>query len=186
MSIEKLDNEELLRLSLDAINRGADADSLVLLKTLLAREPNHVYATYLMAAQHAQLGMFDRAEEGFRAVVAGAPEFSIARFQLCQLLIMKGAQHEARQLLAPLLAQRDALGAYARALDAAAADDVPTAIVELEGGLQLMQENPALEGDMRRLLIQFRGVGTTGAEAAPAEMTLSTPMLLSNYQRGNL
>ena len=145
MDIAKLDNEELLRLSLDAINRGADADSLVLLKTLLEREPDNANAHYLLAAQHAQLGMFDRAEQGFRAVAARAPQLPTARFQLAQLLIMKGAQDEARAVLAPLRTQADALGAYARALDAVAADDAAKASEELEKGLEMAQDNPALQ-----------------------------------------
>lgn len=183
MDIEKLDNDELLRLSLDAINRGADADSLVLLKTLLERDPQNAYAHYLLAAQHAQLGMFDRAEQGFRAVVARTPELPTARFQLAQLLILKGSKDEARALLAPLAAQRDALGAYARALDAMAVEDVATAASELEKGLKMGQENPALGADMQRLLGQIAARGGDAAAATAAELAMPAPMLLSNYQR---
>lgn len=190
MSYDKLDNEELLRLALDAINNGRDADSLVMLKTLLERDPKHVYAQYLLAAQHAQLGMFERAEAGFRAAVAGAPDLAIARFQLGQLLVMKGTTEEATQMLAPLADRGDALAAYARALVAAANEDAPTAVRELDQGLALPQEIPALAGDMQRLRdrlsVQGADIATMQAtEAALAETNPigANPMFLASYGR---
>lgn len=190
MGYDKLDNEELLRLALDAINNGRDADSLVMLKTLLERDPKHVHAQYLLAAQHAQLGMFERAEAGFRAAVAGAPDLAIARFQLGQLLVMKGTIEEATQMLAPLANRGDALAAYARALVAAANEDAPTAVRELDQGLALPQEIPALAGDMQRLRdrlsVQGADLATMQAtEAALAETNPigANPMFLASYGR---
>jgi len=185
MNFDKLDNDELLRLSLDAINANRDADAVVMLKTLLEREPGHVFATYLLAAQHAQLGMMDRAEAGFRAVVLEAPEFPIARFQLGQLLLVKGAVGEAQQVLAPLMDDRQALGAYARALHAAAVDDLATALAELETGLALPQDIPALALDMRRLHDQVQVAAAQAAISvdAPASSAAASALFLSNYGR---
>jgi tetratricopeptide (TPR) repeat protein len=182
MNFDKLDNDELLRLALDAINNDRDADAVVMLKTLLERDPGHVFATYLLAAQHAQMGMMDRAEAGFRAVVQQAPDFPIARFQLGQLLLVKGAGEEARHVLAPLTAGREALGAYARGLSAAALEDLSTALSELEAGLALPQEIPALELDMRRLLSRLQGIAIETA-ASPAPASSSSALFLSNYGR---
>lgn len=151
MTFERLDNEELLRLALDAINADRDADAISMLKEILGRDPEHTHAAYLLAAQHAQIGMFDRAETGLRKVVAQAPGFGIARFQLGQLLTMKGVADEARDTLSPLCDGRDALAAYARGMSAVAADDAQTAIRELDSGMQLTQDVPALAADMRRL-----------------------------------
>lgn len=182
MNYDKLDNEELLRLSLDAINNGRDADAVVMLKTLLEREPQHVHAQYLLAAQHAQLGMHDRAEAGFRAVVADAPELAIARFQLGQLLVMKGDGPGATQALQPLADQQDALGAYARAMVAAADDDVAAAVGHLESGLALPQEIPALTADMQRLHAQLQQGAVAATADPPATPTAS--MFLTGYGRG--
>lgn len=166
MTYDRLDIDELLRLALDAINTGRDADSLVMLKALLEREPAHLYGQYLLAAQHAQLGLPDRAEAGFRAVVAQAPDFAIARFQLAQLLLLRGDGAEARELLAPVGRQQDALGAYARAL-AVADDDVAGALRELDAGLALPQEIPALASDMQRVREQLaQHLPADGAAAA--------------------
>ena len=177
---QKLDNEELLRLALDAMNTGRDAESLELLRSLLERDPGNVHARYLLAAQHAQLGMMDRAEEGFRAVVASAPELEVARFQLGQLLLVKGQLDDARAAFAPLATASNgqALGSYARALTAASFEDIGTAISELEQGLSCVQDIPALAGDMRRLLEQLGGQPPREPPAgSPA------PLFLSGYGR---
>lgn len=183
MNYDKLDNDELLRLSLDAINNGRDADSVVMLKTLLERDPKHLHGQYLLAAQHAQLSMFDRAEAGFRAVVAAAPDFAIARFQLAQLLLMKGAADEARQLLMPVAAQQDALGAYARGLGVAD-DDLTTAIHELDAGLAMPQEIPALAADMQRLRDQLaQNFSQSNASGVAPSSPPSAPIFLTGYGR---
>lgn len=183
MNFDKLDQDELLRLALDALHHGRDADAVVMLKSMLEREPRHTYALHLLAAQHAQLGMFDRAEAGFRAAVSSAPDFPVARFQLAQLLVMKGALDEAKATLAPLVSQGDALGAYARALCAAADDNADDAVRELESGLALPQEIPALAADMRRLGDTLRGIGSDLPPANVATTTTTAPIFLTGYGR---
>lgn len=180
MAYENLDPEELLHLALDAMNTNKVADSMELLKMLLERKPGHVHAQYLLAAQHAQLGIMDRAETGFREVMVRAPELGIARFQLGQLLLLKGATDEASAVLAPLAAaQTDgALGSYARALIAAAAEDMAGAVAELQAGLAYPQGIPALAADMQRLLDQLQTQGPMGGAAHG-----TGPVLLSGYGR---
>jgi tetratricopeptide (TPR) repeat protein len=181
MSYDNLDTEELLRLALDAMNTGRDADSVVLLKTLLEREPGHGYGQYLLAAQHAQLGMMDRAEAGFRAALQVMPELQLARFQLGQLLLVQERGEEAKAVFAPLVpaSPGQALGAYARALTAVANEDVALTIRELQDGLDCPQDIPALADDMRRLLARLGGESpppVTGGSPA-------NPMFLSGYGR---
>ena len=184
MNYDALDRDELLRLSLDAINAGHDADSVVLLKTLLEREPQHVHATYLLAAQHAQMGLFERAEAGFRAVINADPELAIARFQFAQLLTMQGRCDEADALLVALTERNDALGAYARALRAAGRDDVEETRRQLEVGIALPQVIPALQQDMQRLHSHL----LIGSEASDTLQPSSrdagaAPMFLTAYGR---
>lgn len=185
MEYTRLDMEELLRLSIDAIAGNCLADALVLLKTALEREPEHVHATYLLAAQHAQLGLVDRAETGFRKVVAAAPDLTIARFQYAQLLMGQGRAEEARQMLAPVLAQVDALGAYARALDAAADQRMDDALRELDEGLAQPQALPALAIDMRRLRDQLAGSVPASLTEVAARIDTPAPIFLTGYGRTN-
>ena len=129
MTYAILDNDELLRLALDAMNTGKDADAVVMLKTLVERDPHSAYGQYLLAAQHAQMGLMDRAEAGFRAAVGNGLELPVARFQLGQLLLVKGDSAEAKATFEPLATSDDrALAAYARALMAAADENTQAAI----------------------------------------------------------
>lgn len=176
MTLDHLDNEELLRLSLSAIESDRDADAISMLKEIVARQPDHFQAVYLLAAQHAQIGMFDRAESEFRAAVEMAPDFPVARFQLGQLLAMSGRAEEARGILQPILEGRDALGAYSRAMVALAEERADVGLREIEEGLALPQPIPALANDMRRLSQSLR-------EAEP-ERTPTAPVYLAGYGYG--
>lgn len=155
MPYDGLDIEELLRLALEAINDARDVEALAMLRTVLERQPDNLHAQYLLAVQHAQLGMFERAEARFRTVLAAAPDFIAARFQLAQLLVMAGSSKDTADLLSGVAAQTGSIGAYARALIAAAADDLPRALHELDIGLALPQWIPPLAGDMQRLREQL-------------------------------
>ncbi|MGO1000510.1 tetratricopeptide repeat protein [Lysobacter sp. CA196] len=156
MTHDRLATADLLRLALDAIQQARDVEAVRLLQRVLEREPDNLHVQYLLAIQHAQLGLFDRAEERLRAVLAVLPEFVVARFQLAQLLLMRGIAKDAREWLAPVETQADPLGAYARGLSAAAEGDFDRACAELEAALRLPQPVPVLAGDMRRLCEQWR------------------------------
>lgn len=184
MTYDKLDNEELLRIALDALNQDRHADAVSMLKTLVERDPKHVFGHYLLAAEHMQLGMVERAEEGFRTAVALAPEFPMARFQLGQLYLIKGDAGSAKATLTPLLAlpANVALAAYARGLVAAADEDIEAAIRELQAGLACEQEIPVLAADMQRVLDNLLALRGGAAPMAPsATPGTAAPLYLSNY-----
>lgn len=181
---ENLDDVELLRAALDAMNREHNADAVSLLKILIDRNPVHPYGHYLLAAEHMQLGMVDRAEEGFARAVALAPDFSIARFQLGQLYLVKGDGALAKSTLAPLadLPSGTALASYAKGLIAMVDDDVPGAVEALQTGLACEQEILPLAGDMQRLLANLMAPTEDGAFPAGVETTMSAaPLYLSAY-----
>lgn|GEM_PF-772593 len=183
MAYEKLDDDELLRLSLAALNSARDADALVMLKDLVERSPGNALAQYLLAAEYAQMGLWGPAESGFRTAVEYMPELSMARFQLGQLLMLKGAKNEARQVFAAVRDTKDeALALYAGALGELMEDRVSGAIECLEAGLARAQSIPALEVDMQRLLRELKEQASQRPmeeERAP----LGASMLLSNYGR---
>ena len=185
MTYEKLDNDELLRIALEAVNQDRNGEAVSMLKTLLERDPTHVFATYLLAAEHAQLGLMDRAEEGFRKTVQMAPDFSIARFQLGQLCLVKGDPVAAKSMLAPLtnLPEGDALLGYAKGLIAAADEDAGEAIHQLQAGLVCPQEIPALAMDMRKVLENLLALGGAAPLQMPTASQLPSvaPMYLSSY-----
>lgn len=185
MSYDHLDSEELLYVALNAMNHDRHGEALVLLKTLVEREPGLANGRYLLAAQHAQLGMFERAEAGFRDLLTAVPDLPMARFQLGQLLLMRDAREDVETVLAPLVAGDDALSAYARALCRLSAQDESGALHELESGLASPQQMPSLAADMQNLherLSQSRA--PTPAATAANESEAVPRMFMTGYGRG--
>lgn len=183
MAYAMLDDEELLRLALEAMNADKDAESMDLLKALVDRGPTNGHGQYLLAAQYAQVGMMDRAEAGFRAAVDAGLQIPAARFQLGQLLLLKGENAEARQVLEPLQGQGDAFAAYAEALAVLATGDVAAAVGLLRTGLDRHQQIPVLAEDMRRLMTELQLLLDEPAAPAEGAVPAAASLLLSGYHR---
>ena len=161
MSYQNLDNEEILRLAISAIDQDNHVEAISLLKGLLERDSNHVFANYLLAAEHAQIGMDDRAEAGFSRTVALAPEFNIARFQLGQIHLVKGDNSAAKLALEPLTRisdQNQELSHYAKGLLALTDNNTEMAIADLQLGLACQHEIPALAADMQKIVDNLIGI----------------------------
>lgn len=158
--LHALDDDELLHVALDAMSAERHGEALSAVKLFLEREPGHAHGSYLLAALHAQLGMHQRAVEEYQAILAGAPHFALARFQLGQLQLLTGEPARAKQVLAPLGEQDGALAAYGRALCALVEDRTVDAARELSAGLALPQPDQAIAGRMRVLLGQLLSVAS--------------------------
>lgn len=90
MTEPRPDLTALLQRAHAAIAQARDVEAVRLLQRVLECDPDNLHAQYLLAIQHAQLGLYDRAEQRLRAVLARLPGFVVARFQLAQLLLMRG------------------------------------------------------------------------------------------------
>lgn len=153
--IETLDTEELLRLALDAIDTG-DGDKVVAyLRRLLAIEPDHGMALYLLGAQHAQMQLYDRAIAEIARAVEVEPDIPpTAHFQLGLLHLTCGEVPQAMTAWSPLdaLEEEAALFRFRRGLTALIRDDFAACIADLEAGITSNDLYPVLNNDMRLLL----------------------------------
>lgn len=148
-----LDVEEYLHLALHASSVKDHHACLRYLREALQLEPRNARVLYLLAAQHAELGLIDRGIAGMRAALEREPKLDIARFQLGLMLMDTGRAGEAREHFAQLGASADqALRAYADAITALADNDAAAAQEKLRMGLTFPTANPALLENMRRLL----------------------------------
>lgn len=169
MNIE-LDGDEYLQLALHASGKGDHHAALVYLKSALAQDNRNALALYMLAAQHAELGLYLRARSEFLQVLEINPDMEIARFQLGLLHTQLDEAEAARATFGHLaeFTADAALKAFARGL-IALLDDKPAEAHDLiQSGLTNCSNEP-LKNDMARVLANIDArLGSTGAAAATA------------------
>jgi tetratricopeptide (TPR) repeat protein len=159
------DVDEYLHLAIHASCVGNHHASMGYLKEVLQQQPAHALALHLLATEHAEIGLFDRAIAGMRAALAIDSRLEIARFQLGMLLLDRRRPAEARAELGSLSGSRDpALRAYSEAMIALSDNEVSLAREALTKGLSVQDANPSLQRIMRQVFERL----TNTSEAAPA------------------
>jgi len=148
-----LDAEEYFHLALHASAVGDHHACMTYLEEVLQREPRDARAIYLMAVQHAELGLTQRAIAGIKTALSIEPDLEIARFQLGLLLMFDINQpREAKDYLERLcVSQNRALRAYSEAMIAMADNEPVLARQKLAVGLSESSPDSPLSLLMRRL-----------------------------------
>lgn len=93
-----LDAEEYLHLAINATQQAQHHVALEYLHKCLAIEPNNARASLLLAAEHAELGLYNKAIEGMQRSLKLAPEMEIARYQLALLYMQQGLMSESHEI----------------------------------------------------------------------------------------
>ena len=174
-----LDAAEYLHLAIHASSKGDHHAALSYLKEALQREPDNAKAVYLLAAEHAELGLFDRAIAGMEAALSLDGQLEMARFQLGLLYLQANQLDNAKGQFSALGKSEDlGLRAFANAMEALADDKTALAQEKLAFGLAHADNNPALKADMQRMLDRLLGGNATQASA-----TETATVFLGAYQR---
>ncbi len=180
-----LDPDEYLHLAIHASSVGNHHACMTYLKEVLQRQPAHASALYLLAAQHAELGLMERAISGMKAALAITPDLEIARFQLGLLLLDRDRAGEAKQQLSALDASLNpALKAFSQALLALADADPAGAQKKLALGLALPSSNPALSTMMQRFFEHLAKKNEAAVEP-PASAPEANPLFLGAYRQAS-
>lgn len=148
-----LDAEEYFHLALHASGVGDHHACMSYLEEVLQLQPRNARAIYLMAVQHAELGLTRRAIAGIKAALSIEPDLEIARFQLGLLLMFDHNQPgEAKGYLERLCVSKNlALRAYSEAMIAMADNEPVLARQKLALGLSESSPDSQLSLLMRRL-----------------------------------
>lgn len=160
-----IDQDEFLHLALDAVRRGDHGAALSYLKEGAAKFPQDARIAYMLGAEHAQIGLYDRAEEEMRRAIEIDPSLHTACFQLGLLQMTQGRMEPAIETWSGLnfLAEGHALRLFRDGLVALAAERYDEARACLQAGLAVNDFSPDLNRDMENLLSRFPDV----AAAAP-------------------
>ncbi len=120
--------------------------------------PITVEELFLLASEFAALGELDKAEAAFAKAVLLAPHMPVIRYQLGLLQFSSGRAALALLTWQPLLdlpdaqPQAQALAGFVRGYAALAQDDLALALSHFQAGLAHDVGNPALAGDVRKVI----------------------------------
>jgi tetratricopeptide (TPR) repeat protein len=175
-----LDAEEYFHLALHASTRGDLHACMSYLEEVLQREPQHARAIYLLAVQHAELGLTGRAITGIKRALSIEPDLEVARFQLGLMLLFDSRQsHEAKCYLERLCLSQDlVLRAYSEAMIAIVDNQPAVARQKLAVGLAEASPDSPLSTLMRSLFARMPN-GAIGPEAANSNK-FSAPRCLAS------
>jgi tetratricopeptide (TPR) repeat protein len=153
-TLSMLDQAELLQLSLEADRNGDSATSLAYLKEAGSRPDASAEALLMLGASYASLRMYDRAAGAMEAALVANPQLAIARFQLGLLYLSSGDGPRANDVLLALddLDEGKYLFHFGRGLRHLLADEFADTLRYLGRGVELNQDNPALNADMQRII----------------------------------
>lgn len=156
-----LDVEEILHLAMSAIRSGDHGAALSQLKQGAARFPDDARIVYLLGAEHAQIGLFDRAEAEVSRAVELDPSLIIARFQLGLMQMTQGRPEDARETWAALdqLPPTHGLRLFKQGLDAMSRDRFAEARNLIQRGIDANDFSQELNNDMRNVLSRIPAEG---------------------------
>ena len=159
------DLEEYLHLALHA-NAQRDPHACIgYLKEALRIDPGNARAIYLLAIQHAEIGLLDRGIAGLTKVVALDPTFDIARMQLGLLMLDRGWAAEAHKLFTVARASTDqALRAFAEGMMLAVDGQLADAAEKMKAGIALPSTNAALRTLMQDVLARLDKLKTAAEQ----------------------
>jgi tetratricopeptide (TPR) repeat protein len=149
-------------------------ESISFLKRAVDIAPKNGKIHYLLGAEHAQIGLYERAMEEMRHAVNLNPTLYTAHFQLGLLYVTSGQPDQAKAAWQALdsLGPNDPLFLFKSGLLHLVNDEFPQAIEYLKKGLTTNQANEALNRDMRRIIADIEKLmaspgQTTAQQSSP-------------------
>ena len=155
----RLDVDELLHLAIHASQQNQHEDTINYLKQALEVAPDNGKVHYLLGAEHAEIGLYDRAVTDMEKAVKFDPSLVTAHFQLGLLHITSGRVDQAAKAWKPLdaLGDNNPLYLFKTGMLHLVRDEFDECIDKLSKGITLNTMNEALNKDMRRIIDEVKG-----------------------------
>jgi len=186
MNAAILDVEEFLHLALEAVRQREHDKAISLLKRGLEAAPRDARLLYLLGAEHAQIGLYDRAIDEISRSIDIDPNVPSARFQLGLLRLFRGEGAAALAAWESLsrLSEEDPLRVCAQGFSHLIGNDTAACTEHLQRGIALAAGNPGLAESMQRILDTIVTKAGNPAERAPMVEGSGQHVLLSGYTGG--
>lgn len=175
----QLDAEELLHFAIRASQAKQNEKAILYLKHAIIQDPNNAKLHYFLGAQHAEIGMYDRAVEEMGKAVEIDPSLETAHFQLGLLHATSAQVSDAEQAWQALdkLDENHPLYLFKTGLLHLTRNEFDEAQSHLRKGIELNQQNPDLNRDMLRILNDIEKLGPQNGlptDSADAKSTIDS------------
>ena len=149
-----LTQDELLHLAIESTKKGEHGAAISYLKEGVERFPEDGKLAYILGAEFAQIGLYDKAEIEMERAIELDPELYTASFQLGLLQMTLGKISEAKATWHHLdsLPNQHALHLFKSGLEQLADSQFATARQFLEQGIAANDFSPELTHDMQNVL----------------------------------
>jgi tetratricopeptide (TPR) repeat protein len=188
--MSSFDSEEHFFLALNAISEKAHDRAIDHLKEITSGE-YYSRAVYLLGAEYAEIGMYDRAKQSFQSIIDVEPLKEMVRLQKGLLHIFLDEQHEARLCLGQLVEVRNEASFiywFAQGILVSLDSQNQKAIECLKKGVELNEVNEPLNEDMRKYIekLSVSSPDVTATESSEKSKNIRTEIsnkfLLTNYK----
>jgi len=152
--LNNLNQDELLHLALEATRRGEHGASISYLKEGVTRFPDDAKLAYVLGAEFAQIGIYDKAEIEMQRSIFLDPELYTASFQLGLLQMTLSKVEEAKSSWKNIdrLPKEHSLWLFKTGLEYLAIEQYSEARILLEKGIASNDFSPELNRDMDTVL----------------------------------
>ncbi|WP_215796538.1 tetratricopeptide repeat protein [Paludibacterium paludis] len=184
MDLSILDADEIFQLALNLVSDNQHAEAIALLKDGATRYRSDARLHYLLGAEYAQIGLYDRAAESLETAAALDPSLHMAVFQLGLLRLTQGQPDKAISAWKGLdgLEDTSALPHFRKGLEHLIADEFDACRDSLKKGMEINTALPALNHDMQQIL--DRVDAASAPQPAAAEEAQPAPATGSLFMRG--
>lgn len=168
--MSNLTQEEVLHLAIEATQKGEHGAAISYLKEGVERFPDDAKLAYVLGAEFAQIGIYDKAEIEMQRAIELDAELYTASFQLGLLQMTLGRVDDAKASWNMLekLDEKHALRLFKFGLVCLAEENTDEARVLLEEGILLNDFSPELNTDMNMVL---ESIGNDTSESTDATNT---------------
>ena len=181
-----LDAEEYFHLAIHATQHGLHHSAMEYLHKCLEQEPENAKATFLLAAEHAELGLYKRTITGMQKSISLDDKLEMAYYQLALLYMQQGETKESYPLWQHLSDESgdESLREFAKGM--LLLDSMPPqALIHMDRAQELPHPNDFLRHSMASITDSVRNANRSLPEAQ-TELEPSVHELFVNAYKDSL